>query len=226
MWVHAPGALGARCVAHANDRPIGKGFDQYFTQTLLTDYMANHPEETLGWNVVFDARGHFNEPHTVEEVPLGTLQVRKYLARVHPSAGSRPKTKRPSLRRCTCSASRHAREQYWVSIRLPHTGQFIARVHMFPFAVASGPSHRPVYDTVRPGTVNRVTPAQPTCRTTGRRRRAWSRLRCSRGRKPTRCSARETGRQSRAKAASFRSRASLYAASRDIARRTLPTLRL
>ena len=64
------------------DKRIGKGFDQYFTQTLLPDYMRDHPTETEGWNVVFDARGHFHEPHTKEEVPLGTLQVRNYLARI------------------------------------------------------------------------------------------------------------------------------------------------
>ena len=64
------------------DREIGKGFDQYFTQTLLPDYMQENLDETTGWNVVFDARGHFHEPHTDEEVPLGTLQVRDYLARV------------------------------------------------------------------------------------------------------------------------------------------------
>ncbi len=64
------------------DREIGKGFDQYFTQTLLPDYMQENLDETNGWNVVFDARGHFHEPHTDEEVPLGTLQVRNYLARV------------------------------------------------------------------------------------------------------------------------------------------------
>ena len=65
------------------DRPLGKKFDQYFAQTLLPDYMQEHPEQTTGWNVVFDARGHFHEPHTEEEVPLGTLQVRNYLARVN-----------------------------------------------------------------------------------------------------------------------------------------------
>ena len=61
------------------DRPLGKNFDQYFTQQLLPDYM----EKTgVTWNVVFDARGHFHEPHTEEEVPLGTLQVRRYLQRI------------------------------------------------------------------------------------------------------------------------------------------------
>ncbi len=61
------------------DRPLGKNFDQYFTQQLLPDYMEKHGGV---WNVVFDARGHFHEPHTKEEVPLGTLQVRDYLGRV------------------------------------------------------------------------------------------------------------------------------------------------
>src|SRR5216684_858285 len=38
--------------------------DQYFTQTLLPDYLTEYPEETADWDVVFDARGHFTEPHT------------------------------------------------------------------------------------------------------------------------------------------------------------------
>jgi hypothetical protein len=53
--------------------------DKYFTQTLLPDYMNEHPAQTAGWDVVFDARGHFLEPHTGRKVPLGTLQVRQYL---------------------------------------------------------------------------------------------------------------------------------------------------
>jgi hypothetical protein len=44
--------------------------------------MAEHPDVTAGWNVVFDARGNFIEPHTKAKVPLGTLQVRGYLDRV------------------------------------------------------------------------------------------------------------------------------------------------
>jgi hypothetical protein len=51
--------------------------DNYFTQTLLPDYIA---ETGAPWDVVFDARGHFTEPHTKVEVPLGTLAVRRYLA--------------------------------------------------------------------------------------------------------------------------------------------------
>ena len=60
-------------------KPLGKGFDQYFTQTLLPDYIS---KTGVTWNVVFDARGHFYEPHTDKEVPLGTLEVRDYLRQV------------------------------------------------------------------------------------------------------------------------------------------------
>ncbi|HUT10561.1 MAG TPA: hypothetical protein VMY42_08695 [Thermoguttaceae bacterium] len=51
----------------------------YFTQTLLPDYMAAHPDETADWDVVWDARGSLSEPHTQEQVPLGSLGVRRYL---------------------------------------------------------------------------------------------------------------------------------------------------
>jgi hypothetical protein len=63
--------------------------DQYFCQTLLPDYMSEHPDETAGWDVVFDARGHFTEPHTDRVVPLGTIDVRSYLSEVveHKVAG-------------------------------------------------------------------------------------------------------------------------------------------
>jgi DNA topoisomerase VI subunit B len=50
--------------------------DKYFTQTLLPDYMANRG---VDWNVVFDDRGHFTEPHGGAEIGLGTLNVRRYL---------------------------------------------------------------------------------------------------------------------------------------------------
>lgn len=58
--------------------------DQYFTQTLLPDYLQDHPEETASWDVVYDARGHFKEPHTGCEVALGTLAVREYLRTARP----------------------------------------------------------------------------------------------------------------------------------------------
>jgi hypothetical protein len=52
--------------------------DVYFTQQLLPDYIEAHPN-CAQWDIVWDARGTFNEPHTGIEVPLGTLEVRQYL---------------------------------------------------------------------------------------------------------------------------------------------------
>jgi hypothetical protein len=50
--------------------------DQYFTQTLLPDYMT---EYEVYWDVAFDDRGHLREPHTGHSIGLGTLAVREYL---------------------------------------------------------------------------------------------------------------------------------------------------
>src|SRR3954462_14743980 len=63
---------GSPAIQGLADRPLD---DQYFTQTLLPDYIE---EKGVDWDVVFDARGRMSEPHTDEEVPLGTLQVRNY----------------------------------------------------------------------------------------------------------------------------------------------------
>ena len=49
--------------------------DQYFTQALLPDYIEEHG---VDWDVVFDDRGHFREPHTDHQIGLGTLGVRRY----------------------------------------------------------------------------------------------------------------------------------------------------
>jgi hypothetical protein len=51
--------------------------DAYFTQTLLPDYMEEH--DCSDWDIVWDARGTFYEPHTKRAVPIGTLEVRQYL---------------------------------------------------------------------------------------------------------------------------------------------------
>jgi len=48
-----------------------------FTQDVLPQYLGEHPE--LDWDVVYDSRGRLVEPHTREEVPLGTVEVRNYL---------------------------------------------------------------------------------------------------------------------------------------------------
>jgi hypothetical protein len=63
--------------------------DKYFTQTLLPDYLEQHPNETEEWDVVYDARGHYVEPHTEHSVALGTLAVRQYL-------GERPEINPPA----------------------------------------------------------------------------------------------------------------------------------
>ena len=48
----------------------------YFSQTLLPDYI----EETgVSWNVVYDARGHFEEPHTERRIGVGTIEIDNYL---------------------------------------------------------------------------------------------------------------------------------------------------
>jgi Topoisomerase 6 subunit A/Spo11, Toprim domain len=51
----------------------------YFSQTLLPDYINAHG---VDWDVVYDDRGHFTEPHTERVIGLGTLNVRWYNNRV------------------------------------------------------------------------------------------------------------------------------------------------
>jgi hypothetical protein len=50
--------------------------DNYFTQTLLPDYMQ---ETGVSWDVIYDARGQFSEPHDGKTFGVGTLEVRNYL---------------------------------------------------------------------------------------------------------------------------------------------------
>jgi hypothetical protein len=54
----------------------------YFLQTPLPQYMNKNNRDD--WDLIWDARGHFAEPHTGEVVPIGTVQVRQYV-------GDRPK---------------------------------------------------------------------------------------------------------------------------------------
>src|SRR6516165_4669651 len=55
--------------------------DAYFTQQLLPGFVDLYPEVCADWDVVYDARGSFIEPHTDREVAIGTLEVRNYLQR-------------------------------------------------------------------------------------------------------------------------------------------------
>jgi hypothetical protein len=52
---------------------------QYFCQTLLIDFMETYPDKVKNWDVVWDDRGHFTEPHDGETFGLGTRKVRGYL---------------------------------------------------------------------------------------------------------------------------------------------------
>lgn len=52
----------------------------YFTQILLPKFVEDNPELTADWDVVYDDRGHFREPHTSRRVGLGTMAVRNYVA--------------------------------------------------------------------------------------------------------------------------------------------------
>jgi hypothetical protein len=53
----------------------------YLSQTLLPNYIKKH-NKAADWDVVYDDRGHFMEPHTGRLIGLGTLAVRRYLGRV------------------------------------------------------------------------------------------------------------------------------------------------
>jgi hypothetical protein len=63
-----------RIMAMTDDKEVAYG---YFSQTLLPDYIE---ENGVDWDVVYDARGHFEEPHTNRRIGCGTLEVRNYLA--------------------------------------------------------------------------------------------------------------------------------------------------
>src|SRR5215831_19453823 len=73
-----------KIMAETDDRELAYN---YFSQTLLPDYVEEHGCEH--WNVVWDARGHFEEPHTNRRIGCGTLEVRNYLAAIkNPSIDS------------------------------------------------------------------------------------------------------------------------------------------
>lgn len=71
--------------------------DQYFTQTLLPDYIEEHG---VDWDVVFDDRGHFREPHTEHAIGLGTLKVRQYQTEIGEIEFEEPKFERGKVSTC------------------------------------------------------------------------------------------------------------------------------
>jgi hypothetical protein len=62
-----------KIMAMTDDKELAYG---YFSQTLLPDYIEDH---RVDWNVVYDARGHFEEPHTNRRIGCGTIEVDNYL---------------------------------------------------------------------------------------------------------------------------------------------------
>ena len=59
-------------------RPAG-GSTINISASASPDYMEEHG---VDWDVVFDARAHFTEPHDGKIVNLGTLDVRSYLDKI------------------------------------------------------------------------------------------------------------------------------------------------
>jgi hypothetical protein len=65
-----------KIMAMTDDKELQYG---YFSQTLLPDYIEEHAVDCVDWNVVYDARGHFEEPHTNRRIGCGTIEVGNYL---------------------------------------------------------------------------------------------------------------------------------------------------
>ena len=65
-----------KIMALTDDKELHYG---YFAQTLLPNYIE---ENDLNRNVVYDARGHFEEPHTNRLLGCGTIEVDNYLGAV------------------------------------------------------------------------------------------------------------------------------------------------
>src|SRR3974390_1168850 len=57
-----------------DDKQLAYG---YFSQTLLPNYIE---EKGVSWNVVYDARGHLEEPHTHPRMGVGTIEIGNYLS--------------------------------------------------------------------------------------------------------------------------------------------------
>jgi hypothetical protein len=70
---------------------------QYFTQNILPDYLEGSGKGRK-WDIGFDARGHFEEPHTRENIPLGTLDVRDYLKKIETGQGDDEDMSLPNAR--------------------------------------------------------------------------------------------------------------------------------
>jgi hypothetical protein len=67
-----------KIMAMTENKELGYG---YFSQVLLPDYIE---EKGVSWNVVYDARGHLQEPHTNRRIGCGTIEIRNYMRGMGP----------------------------------------------------------------------------------------------------------------------------------------------
>src|SRR5215831_10167240 len=72
-------AARGKIMEQTDDKEVVYG---YFSQTLLPNYQDEHPDICRHWNVIYDARGHCEEPHTNRCFGCGTLEVDNYLAKL------------------------------------------------------------------------------------------------------------------------------------------------
>ena len=54
---------------------------QYFCQTLLPDFINEGRGDSASWDIAWDDRGHFCEPHTGKAFGVGTLNIRDYVGK-------------------------------------------------------------------------------------------------------------------------------------------------
>ena len=69
------------------DKQLSGNFSKYFTGTLLKDYIEYY---NPAWKIVWDARGHFIEPHTGKVIGVGGYDVINYINAWHDNVSSTP----------------------------------------------------------------------------------------------------------------------------------------
>src|SRR5262249_7371170 len=100
-----------------------------FTQKMLPTFMAENPELTSSWDVVFDNRGQLTEPHTGRRVDLGTLGVRGDIAPWH-GGGFREEDVAPAAdHECPTVGPRH-RYQFVLFVEKQGFDQLLARAQI------------------------------------------------------------------------------------------------
>lgn len=63
-----------------------------FTQVILPDWQNDNPKLAEPFDIVYDDRGHFVEPHRGTTIGVGTIPVRRYVNSVNPHAMLHPES--------------------------------------------------------------------------------------------------------------------------------------